>query len=396
MKKITLLLGLLLISLNNYAQQDISELDALLERYDVLPPDAGIPTDYFSLEEIALLQSYLASQSQEDIATENAAGGGAVIYGTDPADSGSLITFNVDTPENLNFIGPNSSSADVEVAGDIDPTNLQRAYAITINLGEFYEIDLATATYTLLGTIPPPSGTTAWTGLEFDPTNNILYGISLNVNVNSIVSVIDIPNLTATPIGFTGIMGAISLTTDGNGNFYSHDLLTDSLFSIDINTGTGTSIGPLGFNASFAQDMEWDPISQTMYMAAFNVDNMRGELRTVNLSTGQTTFLGLINPTANFGSITWASIPTDATLSTENVESVNFNIYPNPAQNNINITSDNLIEDIVIYNLLGEKVFQKSIETTDTNLLIDSLQAGIYFLQASFSNQIITKRFVKN
>jgi len=391
MKKITLLLGLLVVSLGNYAQDQTPQLEELLERYQEIPTNGNSLNFYFSIEEIAVLQSYFSSEEENTQINTETRGSDTIIFGNN-SGANSFISFNTNTPGIINFIGGNSGSTDFESAGDIDPTNLDRAYALTLSSGEFYEVDITTATYTFLGILTAP-GVEQWNGLEFDPETNILYGISSNFIDSSTLSIIDIPNLTATPIGLTGMTGAIAIVTDGAGNFYSYDVIDDSFYSINSTTGQATLIGFIGFDANFGQDLEWDPTTQTMYMTAFNATTSNGELRTVDLTTGDTTFIGLID---GGNQVPWASIPTVSTLTIDDPILTNFNIFPNPAKDNISIMNNTPIERVVIYNSVGQQLMEKEINTLTDILTIDTLHSGVYFIKAFINDQVITRRLIKN
>ncbi|MBL4592644.1 MAG: SBBP repeat-containing protein [Flavobacteriales bacterium] len=81
----------------------------------------------------------------------------------------------------------------------------------------------------------------------------------------------------------------------------------------------------------------------------------------------------------------------------ENIISSLVNVFPNPADNIINITLDKDITKTVgikIYNSIGE-VMKKSISYGKTSLTIDThmLANGIYIIQLEIDNEIITKRF---
>ncbi len=392
MKKITLLVGLLFISLNHQAQNQTLQIEELLQRYQEIPPNGSALTTYFSIEEIAILQSHFSTVQEEEFTANT--GGGAIVFGNN-ASTDNLATFSTDSPETISFIGANSGSADFEAGGDIDPTNLDRAYALTLTSGEFYEVDITTAAYTFLGIITPPVGEN-WNGLEFDPETNILYAISSNFAGTSTLSTIDIVGLTATPIGVTGMAGAISIAIDGSGNFYSHDVVDDSVYTVDPITGQATFIGAIGFDANFGQDLEWDPATGTMFMTAFNNTVGFGELRTVDLATGNTTLVGAINDGVG-SQISWASIANDGSLSIDNPEqTIGFTFYPNPARQSITLSATTLIDNVTIFNVLGQKVLQNDLNATTGQLPIDSLKNGLYLMQISSNNQSITKRFIKN
>jgi len=80
----------------------------------------------------------------------------------------------------------------------------------------------------------------------------------------------------------------------------------------------------------------------------------------------------------------------------EGVTQVNKNtqvkIYPNPAQNYINITAIYTIRDISIINVLGQTVLRKTCHTASASLDIGDLPKGIYLIKVDDT----TQRFVKD
>jgi len=96
----------------------------------------------------------------------------------------------------------------------------------------------------------------------------------------------------ATLIGPTGIPALIDIAIDGTGQMYGYDIVNDNAYMIDKTTGTSTVIGSIGFDASYAQGMGWDPASDAIYMAAYNVSTGGGELRLFDKVTGNTAVLG--------------------------------------------------------------------------------------------------------
>lgn len=81
-------------------------------------------------------------------------------------------------------------------------------------------------------------------------------------------------------------------------------------------------------------------------------------------------------------------IITKTTLNNNNIS-----IYPNPTNDVLNISSDNIILKTTILTIDGkiikEEVNNKSINVAD-------LVRGIYFIQISTNNNIITEKFIKN
>ncbi len=68
-----------------------------------------------------------------------------------------------------------------------------------------------------------------------------------------------------------------------------------------------------------------------------------------------------------------------------------FNIFPNPATSLITIQSNEVIETITVFNVAGCKVKSE----TKTIFSVDELSSGMYFLQISTKNGMVTKRFIK-
>ena len=67
-------------------------------------------------------------------------------------------------------------------------------------------------------------------------------------------------------------------------------------------------------------------------------------------------------------------------------------IYPNPASDIITISTNIHKEAIIITNILGEILIEKSIESTSEIIDLSSLKKGIYFI--TINNK--TEKIIKN
>jgi Protein of unknown function (DUF1566)/Secretion system C-terminal sorting domain len=73
---------------------------------------------------------------------------------------------------------------------------------------------------------------------------------------------------------------------------------------------------------------------------------------------------------------------------------IKFNIYPNPAQSKIVISSDYELKTISIYNSLGEKVMEQSPNRKDITIKISNLPNGVYVIYFRTNNEMTTFRKV--
>ncbi|MBO7491806.1 MAG: T9SS type A sorting domain-containing protein [Bacteroidales bacterium] len=70
-----------------------------------------------------------------------------------------------------------------------------------------------------------------------------------------------------------------------------------------------------------------------------------------------------------------------------------FNIYPNPAQNVLNIATDEMIKSVEIYNLQGQLV---QVENGNVNSInVSNLATGNYFVRIQTNDNTITRKFTK-
>ena len=68
----------------------------------------------------------------------------------------------------------------------------------------------------------------------------------------------------------------------------------------------------------------------------------------------------------------------NTSLSTTDFDNTTISFYPNPAQDMVNFSSKNSIEDIIIYNLLGQEVLTKQVNSNQFSINISHLSSGTY------------------
>jgi len=199
------------------------------------------------------------------------------------AINNNYVTFDTDDPYTFNSILSSTSWA--AYAGDFVTGDDTKLYINNFNDSTFGTVDVASGVYTEIGSVPFQY----YNDFACDKTTGILYGIE-----NNVLYTINTTTAQETFVGNLGNTGGImvAIAVDGTGNMWGHDLVLDEIWAINKTTGAGVSVGPTGFDANYAQSMSWDPISNTVYLAAFNNSNFNFEFRSVNLVTGATTLIG--------------------------------------------------------------------------------------------------------
>ena len=116
------------------------------------------------------------------------------------------------------------------------------------------------------------------------------------------------------------------------------------------------------------------------------------------LSIGQTYYTriysyGTAVPTnGNFNIKVW----TSSTLSIDDIEDQNgFTYFPNPVKNTLNLKAHNNIQNVSIYNMLGQEVVRTSPNSVNNEVDMSSLQAGAYIVRVTINDNTKTIRIIK-
>jgi hypothetical protein len=142
-----------------------------------------------------------------------------------------------------------------------------------------------------IGAAAPRAGE-SWTGMT-GSVDGTLYASSAACGSRSTLYTIDPNSGTPTEVGeITNASCVIDIAADALGDMYGFDIAGDVLLSIDPATGAGTVIGSLGFDANYAQGMDFEESTGVLYLAAYNNTSSQGELRIADLNTGNTVLVG--------------------------------------------------------------------------------------------------------
>ncbi len=87
----------------------------------------------------------------------------------------------------------------------------------------------------------------------------------------------------------------------------------------------------------------------------------------------------------------WTIYSEDCNLGNIENNLNRFNIYPNPVQKRLYIDSQQLIENLTIYNIQGQLILNE----ISNNIDVSFLSTGLYFVQVTIDGKSETKKFVK-
>lgn len=88
-------------------------------------------------------------------------------------------------------------------------------------------------------------------------------------------------------------------------------------------------------------------------------------------------------------------ISVGAALATKSFSATNLKMYPNPATNNLTIDGINSIENVAVYNTIGQQVINLNPKSNSVTLNVSGLQNGLYIVKSTVEGKVASSKFVK-
>ncbi len=241
--------------------------------------------------------------------TGTAFGGlGDTIWGIDNG-ADMLGTFDSEVPEVFNAIGNTGIRGFANSLEFGDNGDLYAGDAETL-----YSVDRGTGAATVIGPFNLQNGE-GMGDFAFDSANGIMYGIATACVVQSSIYTIDLATGAATYVCTTDLETPCDtgLTFDADGNLYALDLVSNQIYSVDLDTCAAATLVALPFTANYGQGLTAG--EENGWHVAYNADAFRGELYRFD-ADGNYDFFGVLEP----GQIAGADVeggPVAACLSLE-------------------------------------------------------------------------------
>ncbi len=201
-----------------------------------------------------------------------------------------IVKSTLDNPGNLTNVALTTRNL---FGGAIAPTGIYYALEyLAAGSGNLVTVDTTTGVITTIGPLTGLAAGHTVTGMAFDKTQSLMYGLSTNGTVGTLYTVNLSTGALTTVAGTTaGSALPIDIAINSAGIMYSADIGTDVLNIINKTTGAATTVGPLGINLNFAQGMCIDPGTDSLFLAAYIGTGNSGIYR-CNTSTGAATLVG--------------------------------------------------------------------------------------------------------
>jgi len=85
----------------------------------------------------------------------------------------------------------------------------------------------------------------------------------------------------------------------------------------------------------------------------------------------------------------------DTTASVDQLEKFNFSYAPNPSKDFIRVSAANNIENVEIYNLIGQKMLSKNLNSNNENVNISHLAKGVYVMNVTIDGSKGSFKIIK-
>lgn len=209
------------------------------------------------------------------------------VYAFDLRGDNELLSFPANAPVDNVIAGPLLYDT---FAIDFDSL-ATTLYAVTYTASTAMDLGAISTTTGDFTTIAPVTGflfgETNAGGLSMDPTTDIMYVLASNTLYQLNLAT----GVASNPIAITGNVGGelfIDIAISASGQMYAHDIVTDALYTVDKTFGTAIQIGPTGYAANYAQGMDFDYETDTLY-ATIYTGGGTGAFVSFDLATGAAT-----------------------------------------------------------------------------------------------------------
>ena len=271
------------------------------------------------------------------------------------------------------------------VPGTCSTLNLRTVTGLTA--GETYYVRVYTTTATALqnttfdiciGTPPPPpANDDCSAAIELTAGGDFSAGAILGSNTSA-TSTVGLPVFICQTNRFNDVWYSVTVPASGSLTIETQaapgTVMTDTVIS--IYTGTCGALVEVGCDDDTGTDN-------------FSLEPLTG------LTPGSTLYIGVWKWGTSLDGDFLLSAYDASLLSNNTFDNENFKSFPNPVKDVLNLSYDKNISNVTVFNLVGQEVLTKAINSNQSQIDMTSLSAGTYFVRITADNQVKTLKVVK-
>jgi len=190
---------------------------------------------------------------------------------------------------------------------------------------------------------------------------------------------------------------------------YNSDNPADTWFftrGINLTAGTEYTI-----SYRYGNSGNWTENLKVMYGTSADVDGMTEEIADhfeISTDSSETNLETFTPPTTGvyyFGFNAYSEVNQNLllvddiavynALGNDNFDASSFKFYPNPVKDMLNLSYIQNITNVAVYNLLGQKVVENTLNANATQVDMSNLSSGSYLVKVTADNQTKTIKIIK-
>ena len=347
-------------------------------------------------------------------------------------DNGTVVTLTATPNANYTFAGWSGDTT--EITNPLSVTmDADKSITAIFSINQLL-VTTTAVNGTITANIQPTNGTydfgtiveftaTPAAGYQFDGWSGDVTGnmnpLSVTMDADkSITAMFSLIQRTLTTTASNGTITADVQPTNGtynNGTVVSLTATPDTNYQFDGWSGDATgNANPLSvtLDANKGVTAMFSLIQRTLTITAVNGTVTASPSPTNGTYANGTVVTLTATADTGFGFVEWTGDATattniitvtmdadkavvanfSSTASADDFDKLDFRIYPNPASSTLNVESSFTINNATIFNVIGQKVLESTLNIIDIN----DLKSGIYLIKIkSEGGSVAVKRFVK-
>lgn len=237
----------------------------------------------------------------------------------------------------------------------------------------------------------PYTGVQTLTYQGLDP-NGVAYTVYVLATANDQTTAVSTTNFTSAMTGGTGTANVVFTVTN----------VTQTTVDLSFTINDQTSyyyyiVAPVDTLALYGYNTTDDIRTLLETNGTKTFSDLAGTVGGTNPLTNNTEYIVCAfpyNQTNTLGTYTAPIHFTTGQSGLNDVATISTSVYPNPAKDVVNLTSSSKMNRVEMFNIMGQKVSEKSVNTNSTSVNVANLNAGTYVVKVYTNAGVSTKKIV--